>query len=438
MSISIFGSTEFRMFVQILSFIIALIVTQMVVVEWRRNRITIYKYLTLGFGLMFAQITLTTLFLIYSYWSGKHPYQSQFMVFEQVLLLLSYIYIAAAFTTSKPSFSSRFVRTNLIVLLVAAPLLLMTLSLERLHPALDILRYWHDLPFEVWAVGLLVHTVISILNSKVRMKKGLVIATCLLLLKHGIHFAGMVTWDYFQPLIPLAEHLLMAIYFYAIITTLHKEIVADLLFIDLEKDLVKEKAHQDTIRALINSLEAKDEYTRGHSDRVTEYAMVIGQKLRFDHDELTRLYYGAILHDIGKIGISEDILNNPLSLCRDEFDCMKKHPEIGATIVSSIDYLKNIAPSILYHHERFDGSGYPKGLKGTEIPLHARIIAITDALDAMSSTRTYRNSLTEDKTIREIIHCAGTQFDPDLVKILFEALGIEIEESDKQYLSRPA
>ena len=436
MIVKIFNSAEFLMLIQ--SFIISLIVTQLSIVEWRRNRNAMYKYLAVGFGLMFTQITLTTVSYIYFFWSGNQAHLFHAHYVENLILTASYIYIAAAFTTVKSSFQSRFILSNLFVLFLLAPLIWFMPSLNNLSTPTGVTVNSVDVIFDIWSVGLLLNTIFFILKSDLRLKNGLVIATVLLLIKHAIHFFGVIALESLQPIISITDYACLAVYFYAIITTLHKEIIAELLFFDSEKNRVKEKSHQETIRALIKSLEAKDEYTRGHSDRVTEYAMVIGQKLGFDKDELTKLYYGAILHDIGKIGISEDILNNPMSLCRDEFDCMKKHPEIGATIVSSIESLKSIATSILYHHERFDGSGYPAGLKGKEIPLHARIISITDAVDAMSSTRTYRSPLTEDNAIRELIAGAGTQFDPELVRVFFDAVGIKLKDSDYHTLSQSA
>ncbi|PKM47657.1 MAG: hypothetical protein CVV03_01930 [Firmicutes bacterium HGW-Firmicutes-8] len=431
-------SIELRLSIQIMAFLVALIVTQMAVVEWRRNRNAMYKYLALGFGIMFAQIIMMTVILANSRLVGSPAFQNTVNILDYSLRVASFIYLAAAFTTVKSSFRSRFISSNLVGLIIFAPIAWMFLSLNGTAARQLLVISWVELVFQLWITGLLLHTVLAILNSDVRMKKGLVIATSLLLVRQAIHFLNSYFGPELIPVLSLLEQSLIICYFYVIITTLHKQIIADLVIVDLEKDQVKEKAHQDTIRALINSLEAKDLYTRGHSDRVTEYAMVIGQKLGFDHEELTKLYYGAILHDIGKIGISEEILNNPLSLCRDEFDCMKKHPEIGATIVTSIESLKNIAPSILYHHERYDGSGYPKGLKGKEIPLHSRIIAITDALDAMSSSRTYRDSLTEENAIHELITGAGTQFDPDLVKSFVDALGIKLKEADYKTLDRSA
>jgi len=425
---------HFRLSVQITAFLIALIVTRIVIAEWQRNRNTMYKYLALGFGIMFIQITLMSAVLTYSFLSGS-PYERPLLfLLENSFLTAGYIYIAAAFINLKSSFRSRFIRSNLITLFIIS----LALSVLWAATNLPFINFWVDLVFQTWNTGLLIQTVLAIVKSKVRLKRGLVAATTFLMAKQAVHIFNILSGDRNMPIFVLLEQTFVVLYFFFVILTLHREIMAELLYADQEKNYVKEKAHQDMIRALINSLEAKDVYTRGHSDRVTEYAMVIGQKLGFNDEELTKLYYGAILHDIGKIGIKEEILNNPFSLCHDEFDCMKKHPEIGATIVSSVDSLKSIAPSILHHHERFDGSGYPAGLKGKEIPLHARIIAITDALDAMSSDRTYRDSLTEETAIHELIAGAGTQFDPNLVKVFVDALGIKLKDSDLMILTRSA
>jgi HD-GYP domain-containing protein (c-di-GMP phosphodiesterase class II) len=430
-----FDSIEFRMFVQIMSFIVSLIVTQMAMVEWRRNNNVFYKYLALGFGIMFIEITMMTVVLIFSFLTGTAIDIIGIPVIDHVLRTSSYIYLAAAFTTVKASYRSRFVKINLISLFIFAPIYLFLSSLSLYNPGQSPINAIGDLIFEVWNTGLIIHTINTILNSNLRIKKGLSIATSVLLIKQAIHFVNTALLHQTLPYLILLERFMVVIYLYAIIITLHKEIIADLLHIEAEKNMMKERSHLDTIRALVNSLEAKDEYTRGHSDRVTEYAMVIGIKLGLDNEELTRLYYGAILHDIGKIGISEDILNSADRLCTDEFDSIKKHPEIGANIVFTVDILRNVAPAILHHHEWYDGSGYPMWLKGSEIPLHARIIAISDALDAMSSNRTYRISLTEEKALAELVRTSGTQFDPQLVRIFVEAMGLNVRNLTKPDLN---
>lgn len=421
---------ELNLTIQLISFFAAMFVTQMAVVEWRRNKNAMYKYLALSFGMLFAQVTVMTIIVVHSYWSGKTGPLAPLHIIDHALITASYIYLVAAFVTLKSTPKSRFIRTNFFVLAVMSPFHILLWEIFGSTPLGPVLKISGDLTFEIWEAGLLIMATLAVLRSSVRLKRGLVTAFVLLLVKDVIYIYNTLTMDQPAPLLLFAEHLVVILFFYTIISTLHKKIIGDLLSMDREKTLITEKAYQDTIRALINSLEAKDLYTRGHSDRVTEHAMVLGSKLGFDLKEITKLYYGAILHDMGKIGISEDILNNPLSLGTDDFDRIKKHPEIGANIISSIESLKNIAPSILYHHERFDGSGYPKGLKGKDIPLHSRIIAICDAFDAMSSTRTYRDSMTREKAVRELVSGAGTQFDPDLVKIFVEFLGYQVIERD--------
>lgn len=435
MSLEIINSGELKLAIHIMTLVLSLIVTHMSVIEWRRNRNRIYKYLALGFGFLLMAITTTTTALSYYFRADLPTLSPLVYIAEHIFVTAGYIYIAAAFISAKPRLQTGFIRTNVLILSGMTVLVLSSYLIYGLNPQL---RLWRDLAFELWILGILSITVLAILHSKARMKWGLIVATGLLLTKHTTHVLNTVFITSDSPALVLMEYLSMAFYLFTIIMTLHREIIADLESADQEKNRVKEKAHQDTIRALINSLEAKDEYTRGHSDRVTESAMVVGRRLGLNQEELTNLYYGAILHDIGKIGVSEDILNNPFTLREDDLTSIKKHPEIGATIISSIDSLKHIAPVILHHHERYDGLGYPHGLKGQDIPLPSRIIAISDALDAMLSDRTYRDSLTQEKAVRELIAGAGTQFDPGLVRIFLDALNFPVKKADLEKLGRSA
>lgn len=165
------------------------------------------------------------------------------------------------------------------------------------------------------------------------------------------------------------------------------------------------------------SVELKDPYTRGHSERVAAYLLLLAEKVygRLNEADETRLRYAGLLHDVGKIYIPEHILKKPSKLVSDEFQYVRKHPQIGADIVAKIPSLANTIPVILHHHERFDGRGYPAGLKGAEIPLEARIAAVADTFDAMTSMRAYRGALTLDNALQEIISNSGSQFDPEVV-----------------------
>ncbi len=167
-----------------------------------------------------------------------------------------------------------------------------------------------------------------------------------------------------------------------------------------------------TIRSMSGALDAKDRYTRGHSDRVAYLSQAIARELGLSDREVEEVHISGILHDVGKIGVPEAVLCKPGRLTDEEFDAIKRHPQIGFDILSDIPSLEPILPGVLHHHERYDGGGYPSGLSGEDIPLMARIIGVADTFDAMSSNRSYRSKLPREVVLEEIRKCAGTQFDP--------------------------
>src|SRR5690554_2691985 len=174
------------------------------------------------------------------------------------------------------------------------------------------------------------------------------------------------------------------------------------------------------IKSILNTLREKNPREKEHSNRVAHICIEIGKALDMKKHELALLEAIASLHDIGKIAIDEAILNKPGKLNEEEWEIIKTHPEIGYRIISHAPEYAEIAEDILSHHERYDGTGYPRGLKGDEIPIRARIIAIADAYDAMISNRPYRKALTKEEAIEEIKKCSGTQFDPKLVEIFLK------------------
>jgi HD-GYP domain-containing protein (c-di-GMP phosphodiesterase class II) len=178
----------------------------------------------------------------------------------------------------------------------------------------------------------------------------------------------------------------------------------------------------NTVKSLAAAIETKDIYTSGHSARVTEYSEVIGRELGLKGSETEELRLAGLLHDIGKIGIDESILQKPSRLTPAEFAEIKKHPDYSASILGSIPQLKQIIPAIRHHHERFDGNGYPAGLKGRDIPYYSRILSVADTFDAMSSSRPYREALPFDACFDEIKKCSGTQFDPEVAAAAIKAL----------------
>ena len=189
-----------------------------------------------------------------------------------------------------------------------------------------------------------------------------------------------------------------------------------------------ESAYMETIEILRFTVEAKDAYTRGHSDRVSAYSVLIGEALGLPEEDLKTLKIGGLFHDIGKIGIPDSILLKTTKLDDEEYSEIKNHPAIGAHILSNATIFKDIIPIVKHHHERFDGRGYPGKLKGEEIPYFARIAAVADSFDAMTSKRSYRDSLPMDVVIEEIIKNSGTQFDPEIAKVFLDILANKPDE----------
>lgn len=186
----------------------------------------------------------------------------------------------------------------------------------------------------------------------------------------------------------------------------------------LYKDL--RESHISTIRSLVASIETKDTYTRGHSERVAEIAIRIGRHMNLPEKIIERLEYAALLHDIGKIGIPKSILTKAGRLDDNEFNEVRRHPVLGAMIVEEIEFLKDVVPIVFHHHERFDGQGYVDGLQGGYIPLMARILAVADTYDAMTSERSYRPPFTVMQAAEEIAANAGRQFDRRVVEAFLD------------------
>ena len=191
---------------------------------------------------------------------------------------------------------------------------------------------------------------------------------------------------------------------------------------------VNERIILQSMYALAKTIDAKDIYTNGHSMRVAKYSGMIAQRMGLSEKEIEDISNMAMLHDIGKIGIPDSIINKASKLTDAEYDIIKKHPEIGYQILSEMPELKDIAIGARWHHERYDGKGYPDGLKGDDIPLKARIICVADSYDAMSSNRSYRNFLPQDVVRSELEKGCGTQFDPVIAGIM-----LDIMKEDKDY-----
>jgi len=189
-----------------------------------------------------------------------------------------------------------------------------------------------------------------------------------------------------------------------------------------EAEAQTEAAYAGAIRALAAALDARDPYTAGHSDRVSVLSVAIGRVLELSHDDIEVLRLGALLHDIGKIGVADEILRKPAPLTPREYDAIKQHPEFGARILRSIPFLARHIAIVELHHERPDGGGYPHGLRGGDIPLLARVVHVADAYDAITSARAYRAARSTEEALRELWRCSGTEYDAEIVGALVAAL----------------
>lgn len=209
----------------------------------------------------------------------------------------------------------------------------------------------------------------------------------------------------------------------------------------LQQALDSLEAHYDnTLEALVAALDAREHETSNHSKRVAVYSRTLAQELGVSEPDQIEIYRGAFLHDIGKIGVADAILLKPGRLSIEEWDEMKRHPGIGHMILKQVSFLRSAVQTVLCHHERYDGTGYPQGLAGENIPIGARIFSVADAFDTMTSNRPYRKALTVERARDEVFRCAGTQFDPKVVEVFSSIsmdrwLAIRTELQDRVILS---
>ncbi len=189
-----------------------------------------------------------------------------------------------------------------------------------------------------------------------------------------------------------------------------------------------EESYRATLRALAAALETRDRETHGHSERVVSFSLRLGRELGLTGDDLRALEFGSLLHDIGKIGVPDAILHKPGALDEHEWEHMRQHPTLGAQILADVSFLTGAARVVGQHHERFDGTGYPRGLCGAEIDLNARIFAVADAFDAITSDRVYRAGRPYDVAVRELTREAGRQFDPEVVAAFLRIAEVEWDE----------
>ena len=198
-----------------------------------------------------------------------------------------------------------------------------------------------------------------------------------------------------------------------------------------EKTRENENLFLHVVESLADAIDAKDNYTNGHSGRVAVYSKKIAARYGYDEKRQEKIFMMGLLHDVGKIGVPDEVINKPGRLTDEEFACIKKHPAIGGKILSNIKEMPELAAGAKWHHERYDGRGYPEGLAGENIPEEARIIAVADAYDAMTSNRSYRGALPQETVRGEIEKGKGSQFDPKFADIMLGMI-----DDDKDYLMR--
>jgi len=232
--------------------------------------------------------------------------------------------------------------------------------------------------------------------------------------------------DNLDQLVLLVESALKSVDQMRIINQINEELA--------EKNAELEQAYLDTVKILRQTVEAKDPYTRGHSDRVSAFAVLLGRKLGLSENDLETLRVGGLFHDIGKIGIPDNVLTKDDRLTENEFSQIKEHPTIGAHILGNAKVFQDIIPIVKHHHERYDGHGYPSNLVGEDIPYLVRIVTVVDTFDAMTSNRSYRKALSLDTVKKEIQKCKGTQFDPVIAQTFLDIIDSdEVKEIQEQF-----
>lgn len=254
--------------------------------------------------------------------------------------------------------------------------------------------------------------IISILSSLITKKT--IIYSLLLNLKYGIlNTILLIPFGIFLAYLYINYNYVgVLLLFFPIILVRYTFI----LYIDSKTEYI------ETVDALTRAIEARDKYTEGHSKRVADIACLIGKEMKYNEFKIDKLRIAAMLHDIGKIGIDDDILNKPDKLTEEEFSIIKSHPEIGYSILKEVKSLSSALKIVLHHHERYDGKGYPMGKKGCELPIDVFIVQLADAVDAMASDRPYRKALKEDEIINELEKNSGTQFHPKVVEAYLSAI----------------
>ena len=283
-----------------------------------------------------------------------------------------------------------------------------------------ILRYRRKMRPQVW-ITLILFTVIPLIASIVQF------------FMYGLYLTDMAIVG-----------MVVVLYVFTVVDTnrnLEQAQQREVRMLKEEQENIQELFSQTAV-ALVSAIDAKDRYTQGHSARVAAYSRKIAEISGKNEKECSEIYYAALLHDVGKIGIPDSIINKKGKLTPEEYEVIKSHPVIGDQILSKMNKNAYLSDAARHHHERYDGAGYPDGLKGQEIPEMARIISVADSYDAMTSNRSYRSALSQEEVRQEFIRCSGTQFDPEFARIMLQLIDRDKEytmrEPESQVLKSPA
>lgn len=374
---------------------------------------------------------------ITSYWMVR---VSNFIQFSMIYLIIwAFNHYVRDIYVDETGLKSVPVRLKVIDFMVMAGLLLLGISqFTGLYYTFDEFNNYHRSPMFFISMALpcamLLLQLSVIIQFRRYFRTGLFVS--LLLFTTLPLIAGIIQFQYYGlSLINITTGFLAnMLYLFALKdmnVTVERARKVELDYLKKESEATK-RLFSQTAEALASAIDAKDPYTKGHSSRVAEYSRKIAELAGKDEQECEEVYYAALLHDVGKIGISRSILNKTGKLTDEEYKVIKDHPNIGAQILSSISESPYLSIGAKSHHERYDGKGYPEGLKGEDIPEIARIIAVADAYDAMTSSRSYRGTIPQQLVREEFIKCLGSQFDPVFGKLMLHLIDLDSEFAMKE------
>lgn len=422
LTIELVDSPIFRLCLQFATVLMLALAFQLVWREYRRFRSTFLRYIAVSLTLFLLQGLFLLAVFAMSAARGVGLPEGVMPMVDHSLKVAATIYFVYAFVATYPSqrhLRRYFLSANLALMAIAIPLIwpAWLRYLDFAPPdAEKFAFFWGDFLCEGWLTLLLLYGLYNLRRSRVTMRSAFVAAFALFILKELLHLGNILLAHNTVPLVVLVERALLIPYSYLLVVAIHREIIDEIDWVNQAEQEARSQIYESSIQALTGALELKDPYTQGHALRVTRYALEIGTRLGLGETELRTLYLGAMLHDIGKLGVHEGILRKGGLLVEEEHRVLREHPEAGARAIGKVEPLRHLQETIRSHHERWDGAGYPQQLLRDAIPLHARIVAVADAYDAMTSNRPYRDQEWDRAAASaELKRCRGSQFDPAVV-----------------------